>query len=480
MIFNRFPLGTKVYTDQVTRLNAATVVNSPGSIAISWTKPNSKKFVGTMIRVSESGFPSSPTDGRQVYYGTSSAITINGLTPGKSYGIRAFARATNKGGTKEYFNLKTDGAMVSGQSVPSPVTNLRVTPLSGTSLRVTWTPPAGVYTDVIIRYKSGSYPNSPVDGTQAYRATGTSVDVGNLTPGTTYYFRAFVVSGSLYNSNASQQASSSTKVAAGQHVFTSSQVWTVPAGIRTIDVFCVGGGGSGGSYPDGKKGATQTGGIYNGAGGCSGFTSTGRSIAVTPGQALAVTIGAGGGAVTSKFPYYSYDGTFSSRWGAKGNPGGNTSCAGITAAGGAGGIYDGSTGAGNNGAGGRGGSGGGGMYAVGGSDGSNGGIYGNSFYYYSNGFGQGSTTRAFGEPSNTLYAGGGGGCGAAGGAGGGGAGLTGTNGSSAWFPVAGSGVANTGGGGGGITCGGSTNYGDCYQTSGAGGSGLVIIRWPEQ
>ena len=66
-------------------------------------------------------------------------------------------------------------------------------------------------------------------------------------------------------------------VPAGQIVFTSSQVWTVPDGVRIVDVFCVGGGGRG----------------YQAGGGAGGRTATYANVSVTPGQQIGITIGAG-------------------------------------------------------------------------------------------------------------------------------------------------------------------------------------------
>lgn len=90
------------------------------------------------------------------------------------------------------------------------------------------------------------------------------------------------------------------------------------------------------------------------------------------------------------------------------------------------------------------------------------------------GSGQGTTTRAFGESDNTLYAGGGGGgpyipkdstAGSTGvGGAGGGGGYGGTE-----------GTANTGGGGGGAR--GGIGLGSAVASSGHGGSGIVIVRW---
>lgn len=58
-----------------------------------------------------------------------------------------------------------------------------------------------------------------------------------------------------------------------------SGTWTVPAGVTQIDLFLVGGGGGGSYYY-----------LYGG----SGYTKHYQKIAVTPGQTLTITIGAGG------------------------------------------------------------------------------------------------------------------------------------------------------------------------------------------
>ena len=199
-----------------------------------------------------------------------------------------------------------------------------------------------------------------------------------------------------------------------------------------LDVFCVGGGGAGGSgYWDAGNGY--------GKAGSGGYTTTTKSIQVTANTNYSIVIGAGG---QSAFA-----------------PGGSTSAFGVTANGGT------KLGGGS----------GGGAYGNrdvnnGGSDGGNGdpqdaaniGID----HWGSPGKGQGTTTREFGESTGTLYAGGGGAGGngskqAKGGRGGGGNG--------AWNghqPT--SGAANTGGGGGGM-------YANLTNV-GKGGSGIVVIR----
>ena len=197
-------------------------------------------------------------------------------------------------------------------------------------------------------------------------------------------------------------------------------------GTTAVDLFLVGGGGSG---------------RYSGGGG--GYTQTIRKVPITLNNGYVITIGSGGNADEN---------------------GGSSSAFGYSVSGGKTGYYDG----------GAGGSGGGSGFRkqelapaeTGGSDGSNGGAG-----QYNGGVGQGRTTREFGEATGKLYAGGAGGgggnnygpasvcySGGPGGAGGGGAGgRMGDEGSA--------GEANTGGGGGGTS-------GNHF----AGGSGIVIIR----
>ena len=212
-----------------------------------------------------------------------------------------------------------------------------------------------------------------------------------------------------------------------------------------IDVFLVGGGGSGGSS------------AYAGGGG-GGYTKTQKNVSVAVNTQYAITIGAGGERI---------QGTIAS-YGNNGNP---TSAFGYSASGGYGG--GGNEVAVNTGGGGDGGSGGSQGGASAGAGGSNGGD--GAFSYprenfpsYDNvqhrGYGQGTTTREFGEETGDLYAGGGGGNLQQGGAGGGGKGA-----SSESYASGTNGTANTGGGGGGGS--GSATY-----YSGAGGSGIVVIR----
>ena len=205
-----------------------------------------------------------------------------------------------------------------------------------------------------------------------------------------------------------------------------------------IDVFLVGGGGSGANGCEESDGTYRL--TYGGGG---GYTNTVRGVRISTNTDYAITVGAGG-ASASAISQSGYNG-------------GSTSAFGATANGGEGAV--GFTSSSSTGHGGNGGSGGGGSGGSGGSDGGNG--SGSSV-----GTGQGATTREFGEAGGNLYSGGGGGAvNGAGGAGGGGAGCPTASGSNGV-----DGTANTGGGGGA----GSRLTSPTH--SGAGGTGIVIIR----
>ena len=239
---------------------------------------------------------------------------------------------------------------------------------------------------------------------------------------------------------------------------------------RDIDVFCVGGGSSG-NYGTLIGAESYSG----GAGGAGGYTKTKKNVEALAGKSYSIVVGAGGTRV----------GLGSTA--VLGHDGGSSSAFGVTAAGGqAVKEKNGSLTYLRAGNGGSGGGGAGGDIHKGSTGGTDG---GNGYYFdygtetmkiipssYTWGKGQGGTTREFGEPGGTLYAGGGGGGGArvgstnyapgSGGSGGGGKGAT-TSASGV------NGTANTGGGGGGGCLAESSTY---RQLGGAGGSGIVVIR----
>lgn len=239
-----------------------------------------------------------------------------------------------------------------------------------------------------------------------------------------------------------------------------------------VDVFLVGGGG-GGAIKSPYAQTLEEG----GGGGAGGYTWTYSNENIQPNTNYQIVVGKGGESLSN----------YSEGQGYQGNSGETTTFSGpngyvLWVPGGGGGEAN---------YGGNGGSGGGngGEYSAigdgpyinkrgwyGGSNGGNGGCH-SSMISMAYNQGQVSTTREFGEEDGTLYSGGGGGGSGqggyleeygAGGAGGGGRGA-------AHSSNAANGEANTGGGGGGGHYGGSAT--SAYnRPSGAGGSGIVIIR----
>ena len=212
---------------------------------------------------------------------------------------------------------------------------------------------------------------------------------------------------------------------------TSTRNVAFSANIQNLDVFCVGGGGAGGTTGGGSN-------SYS-AGGGGGYTKTKKNVSFIPYRQYLAAIGAGGTASVS-------------------NPtgGGTTSLLNVSASGGKPGTDR---------KGGDGGSGGGGGGAIstpsgnGGSDGSDCANGWPGIESYAGGKGQGTTTKAFGETSGELFAGGGAGSGVPGTGGGG-------------YPDSGSGTPNTGGGGGS-----AKTYDPVEVAGGNGGSGIIKLRW---
>lgn len=272
-----------------------------------------------------------------------------------------------------------------------------------------------------------------------------------------------------------------------QRTFTSSTSISFSDRVSDFDVFCVGGGGSGGAAC-GMRASRSRQCNCGACGGAGGYTATAKNIANT-GNVIQIVVGAGGASVTSQINRN--DVSTALGIDADGQSGGesyvqinaNKVC---SAAGGEGGNgaygYDSPVYA--PGANGGSGSGSASGYPVGGSgyNGSDGGDSGSN----AGGTGQGTTTRAFGESSGTQYS-------PAGrsahvntsgnrseGAGGTGAGEPeALYGSSESLSAAATQGSVAGAGGGACVISNSLTSSEAHFTSrsGAGRAGLVIIRW---
>lgn len=388
---------------------------------------------------------------------------------------------SNAEGNSTTINVDKTGGRYTVQIVKINVPDsLTVANYSSNALTAYWAKPTTNWSGVNLRRKTGSAPTDRNAGDSVYSGVGNMGIVVNastnvngytntgLAASTTYYYSIF----SYLNINNITYWSTTyrTGAATAQNyvglitTITSTRNWSAPAGWRSIQIFGVGGGGGGAG---GKTNAM--------GGGGGGRTATSGAINIIPGKTYAVEVGLGGagglynntaaddpshGGKTGGATKFSVDGT-------------NVFYVG----GGDGGWYYRTSAEGYSG--GWGGSGGGaqGYYsegsslntggARGGSNGENGGNVQGSRdgHMWWGGKGQGSTTRAWGSSSGTLYAGGGGGGGRGGYSGGSGGAGGGANGgtSSAGY----NGTANTGGGGGG---------GGGLFNGGSGGSGIMLIK----
>ena len=383
---------------------------------------------------------------------------IGGVAGTATSDANAYAERIYSGHTA-YVN----GNKITGNMTCNSILNFSAQAYSTSQILLQWQNPYAAtgkpFQGVFVNYTTNGYPGVH-SGTRIYTGYGNNTAPGGVSQvivtmpsvGTGYYFSCtayvnyrdsngeFTCVGNTINAYAATTAH-------GSLTFTWSQTWTVPAGIRLVDVCCVG-GGSGGA------GRGNLGSYVPGGGGAGGYVNNWYGIGVAPGQQIAITIGAGGtrggwSGSSTKAPV--------------GGAGGATAFGAYSAGGGQ------SPGDCRTGASGGSGGGGGGPNN-GGSDGGNGSTDKPGSYFEA-GKGQGASTRAFG---GTLYAGGGGG-GAYGegtrGYGGSGGGGYGTYviGSTTYPSCAG--TANTGGGGGG------GGYNRDAPNGAAGGSGIVIVRW---
>ena len=376
---------------QISNLKGVAVEGETPKITWTWTNPTDENFAGMVLVVKEGSSPNGPTDGVQVYKGSSTTVTQSeGLQFERTYYARGFAY--NSQG-KYQMNAEGATATVELSAIPEQVSDATLTP-NKSHATLSWTNPVSTNLQTVkVIQKIGSDPENPNDGTQVYEGTGTTVTVDNLQDSIQYHFGIFAIGkNGKYKDPVVKNYTPAIYPKysyTGDHQlikdendhwrikFTSSGVFENTGDEDlVVDLFLVGGGGGG-----------------NVGGGGSGYTKTFKQVTLRHGDRITVEIGAGGTGVAHPIAHAGAGGTTKfSTYEAAGGLGGDGYKGGDGGSGGGAGVNTNTSGI---------------VSGAAGCDGSNGGntTYSGSSYY--GGKGQGTTTREFGELGNPLHAGGG-------------------------------------------------------------------------
>jgi len=171
-------------------VSAFVAVSGDGSISLSWTNPSDPDFQGVRIRRSDSGYPSSPSDGTSVYDGNGTQATDAGLTNGITYYYAAFAYDD----LLNYSAAATDSATPADTTPPADVTGFNASDGDDSQVTLMWTnPPDADFQGVNILRKEGAFPSGPQDPSAivVYDGSGTTSTDTNVTNGITYYYVAY-------------------------------------------------------------------------------------------------------------------------------------------------------------------------------------------------------------------------------------------------------------------------------------------------
>jgi len=189
-------------------------------IALSWTNPLDRDFIGTVVRFSTTLYPSTPTAGWPVPNGG------NGRFPGSPGAAGIFTHTGLSNGTTYYYaafaydevpnySLASNAQGTPDDVVPpGPVTGLVAWSGDGEAL-LSWTNPSSAdFSTTTVRYATTDFPSWPSDGIPVENGSGgvfsgTPGSVGSfthagLTNGTTYYYSAFASDASNNYASAAQ------------------------------------------------------------------------------------------------------------------------------------------------------------------------------------------------------------------------------------------------------------------------------------
>lgn len=191
---------SNVATLEMPRLGSPSLtltVDSTTQITANWTTAananSSTRY--TLQRATNSGFSANLTTVNDIN-GTSNVST--GLGVGQTYFYRV--RAVSPDSTGDWSNV------ASSSTTPNAPTNVAANTNSSTQITVSWTAQSGA-TSYRITYGTSSAANS-----STATSSGTSVAIGSLSQGTTYYFKVYSVASSGAESVASSTVNATTTI----------------------------------------------------------------------------------------------------------------------------------------------------------------------------------------------------------------------------------------------------------------------------
>jgi hypothetical protein len=153
------------------------------TISLSWNKGTGAN--NTIIQRKTGTYPTTYTDGTNIYNGTSTSTIDNTVSPGIVYYYSAWSY-TNWDGLTQYSD---DYNSSYGLTCPEAPTNAGIGSYNATTITLVWDKGTGANNTIIIKKTTG-YPNDITDGTTIYNGTGTST-IQTYTLGETVYYRAW-------------------------------------------------------------------------------------------------------------------------------------------------------------------------------------------------------------------------------------------------------------------------------------------------
>jgi hypothetical protein len=222
---------------------------------------------------------------------TSSNLTISGLTKQTSYTVYAQAQATGK--------LLSSAVSFTETTPDFPtLANPTITFVSSTTTSITFTVTNNASASANIYYEQGDTTPDANFVTLGTNVTSSNLTISGLNAGTSYTVYAQAQQ-TNWNDSGVVSVVALTNSPPGQSQYTSSGTFTVPAGVTSINVVCIGAGGGSASTTSG----------YQVSSGGGGGLSWKNNIPVTPGQVYTVTVGAGVNAGTGGFSALILSGT---------------------------------------------------------------------------------------------------------------------------------------------------------------------------